>query len=217
MDHTLSFVRLKTIAAWPHLRDCFMNWLSFKSIGLMLWLSVVSAGFASLAIYKGTPGALAESGVEWPRASAMERDRERMTLVLFGHPLCPCTRASLQEIEAALTDAPKSMRVILVACESSNPSEQTSQEDMRAAATRIHGAHLFVDVGAVEAERFGAATSGQTFVYGADGKLLFSGGVTGARGHVGFNPGRDAVARLAQGKSAIPWSTPVFGCPIFSR
>ena len=77
--------------------------------------------------------------------------------------------------------------------------------------------HLLVLEGR-EAARFGAATSGQTFLYDARGGLLFSGGITGARAHAGDNAGRSAVVTLLNGTGgpAAP-RTSVFGCPLFDR
>jgi hypothetical protein len=49
-----------------------------------------------------------------------------------------------------------------------------------------------------EACLFGAATWGQTMVYGRDGRLLFSGGITAARGHYGDNAGTQAIAALLE-------------------
>jgi hypothetical protein len=58
------------------------------------------------------------------------------------------------------------------------------------------------------------ATSGQAFLYDAWGHLLFSGGITAARGHIGDNMGRRSVASLVSGKPSALTSTPVFGCPL---
>ena len=57
-----------------------------------------------------------------------------------------------------------------------------------------------------EARRFGAETSGQTLLYDEHGALLFSGGITGARGHAGDNAGRASlVALLNRGSGRSSW------------
>jgi hypothetical protein len=71
------------------------------------------------------------------------------------------------------------------------------------------------DTDGVLARRFGAATSGEIVLYSADGRLLFQGGITAERSHVGDSAGGEALrtaltTRAPQGK---PFS--VFGCPIF--
>ena len=63
-----------------------------------------------------------------------------------------------------------------------------------------------------EATRFGALTSGHVLLYGADAALLFSGGITASRGHVGENPGRSAIVTLLSGQRPERGRTPTFGC-----
>ncbi len=70
------------------------------------------------------------------------------------------------------------------------------------------------DIQGREALRFGAATSGQTLLYDASGRLLFSGGITPARGHAGDNDGSDALLELLSGGSGRHHQTPVFGCSL---
>jgi hypothetical protein len=69
----------------------------------------------------------------------------------------------------------------------------------------------------VEAERFGTSTSGQTLLYSADGRLLFSGGITGSRGHAGDNEGRDGLVALLTRAGSGRTRASVFGCPLFAR
>jgi len=81
---------------------------------------------------------------------------------------------------------------------------------------RHHLFHELRDDDGLEATRFGVITSGQTVLYDPSGALLFSGGITGARGHAGDNAGRASlVSLLNQGKTDLS-STSVFGCPLFA-
>src|ERR1700736_6047506 len=75
--------------------------LSSKMVALLgvLWLAVVTAGFTVLSIYKSTPGP--ESGLaplRWPAQSKVQPSGKRATLVMFAHPRCACTRASIAEL-----------------------------------------------------------------------------------------------------------------------
>jgi hypothetical protein len=76
---------------------------------------------------------------------------------------------------------------------------------------------VVADDGGVESQRFGALSSGQALLYGADGRLLFAGGITESRGHQGDNAGESAIAALVlgAGRSGQSSSTPVYGCPLF--
>jgi hypothetical protein len=88
------------------------------------------------------------------------------------------------------------------------------QTDLWNTAATIAGAHVISDLDGVEAGRFHAATSGQTVLYDAEGKLQFSGGITGARGHEGDNAGETAIEELVNAVNSECRQTPVFGCPI---
>jgi len=79
------------------------------------------------------------------------------------------------------------------------------------------GVKLSVDNDGIEARRFGSSTSGHVMLYNTQGQLVFSGGITAARGHSGENDGRSAiVALLTQGQAATD-ETPVFGCQLFGK
>jgi len=81
-------------------------------------------------------------------------------------------------------------------------------------ARQIDGVRVIEDPNGVEAQRFGAKTSGQTFVFSPAGDRLFSGGVTVFRGHYGPSEGLEAVSSiLTTGSAGIP-TTPVFGCSL---
>jgi hypothetical protein len=64
------------------------------------------------------------------------------------------------------------------------------------------------------ARRFAAMTSGHALLYGPNGHLLFSGGITFARGHSGDNPGCDAVIALITTGENESRTAAVFGCSL---
>ncbi len=74
---------------------------------------------------------------------------------------------------------------------------------------------MLCDQNAALARRFGAETSGHVILYGPDGKLKFSGGITRSRGDIGDNTGRRALHDLLAERSSAFASNPIFGCPLF--
>jgi hypothetical protein len=87
--------------------------------------------------------------------------------------------------------------------------------DLWYSAAAIPGVSVLQDEDGLEAHRFHAATSGQTLVYGAEGPLLFSGGITASRGHSGDNAGRSAIVALLNEGSARQTETFTFGCSLY--
>jgi hypothetical protein len=70
------------------------------------------------------------------------------------------------------------------------------------------------DDGGREAERFGALTSGQTYLFDPQGQLLFRGGITPSRGHQGDNVGSQRIAALVHGETPSRSLSEVFGCAL---
>jgi hypothetical protein len=84
-------------------------------------------------------------------------------------------------------------------------------------AAAIPGVTVHADPGGVETARFRAVTSGQLVVYDASGRLTFSGGITGARGHEGDNVGLLRATALINGGRTDRNESKVFGCALVSR
>jgi hypothetical protein len=180
------------------------------------WLVSVVAGLSVVWRWENTPGAAANSLARWPSSSRLARAAEGPTLVLLAHPQCSCTRATLEELGEVLARAehpPKTYVVFLKPSSFANGWEMT---DLWQTAARLPGVTVVRDDDGHEASRFGAATSGQTLLYDTKGVLLFSGGITGARGHAGDNAGRNALITFLNHQPADRTFTSVFGCPLFA-
>jgi hypothetical protein len=91
-------------------------------------------------------------------------------------------------------------------------SEEWLTSDTVSRAKQLRNAQLFVDIGGVEACRFGAVTSGAVMLFDPAGVCKYAGGVTMARGHEGDNAGRLAVAGILRGEVDATPSLPAFGC-----
>jgi hypothetical protein len=181
-----------------------------------LWLGAVVVGLALLAAYDRGPGVAAQARDEWPTASTLVRDRERPTLVMLAHPRCTCTRASVGELAELIARVPQRPRTYVVFIKPGGVTGDWEQTDLWQAAARIPGVTVVRDDRGLEAARFGAETSGQTFLYDADGRLLYSGGTTGSRGHPGDNIGRATLLALLKRETPAVRTWSVFGCSLFA-
>lgn len=182
-----------------------------------LWLLIVGAGVGLLWKYESTPGVAAATPARWPSGSSIKPDADRATLVMLAHPHCPCTRASIGELARLMTQARGRVTAYVLFVRPSNFSDSWVQSELWASAEAIPGVTPVLDDEGVEANRFHAATSGQTVLYDAAGHLLFSGGITSARGHAGDNAGLAAIVSLLTSDEADERGTPVFGCPLFAQ
>jgi hypothetical protein len=182
---------------------------------LLGWATLLLVGLAALAIRDHRPGARGAIPAAWPIESRLVRERERATLLLFAHPHCPCTVASLRELERILARSADRLRAEVVFCVPSGAPNGWERTDLWRQANSIPGVAVVADPGGFESRLFGASTSGTTLVFDAQGRLLFQGGITGARGHEGDNAGKSAVLACLETPHAAGTPVPVFGCALF--
>ena len=183
---------------------------------VMVWLACAVAGLIVVWAYENEPGTPATVEYNWPTHTSLQRAADQPTLVLLAHPQCSCTRATLGELAEALARAKSLPRTYVVFLKPSSMPDGWEQTDLWKTAAALPHATVVRDDDGREAERFGAATSGQTMLYDARGALLFSGGITGARGHAGDNAGRSSLVALLNRQPGPHASTNVFGCSLFA-
>jgi hypothetical protein len=174
----------------------------------------VSGGFVALAEYKGAEGAVAHPAPAlWPVGAGLEHEPGRAKLLMFVHPECTCSRASLSELERLLVGFEgEGLMVEIAFVLPVGVPESFAATSLRAKAEAIPGVRVSRDRDGVEAARFGAATSGHTLLYGANGGLLFSGGLTSARGHEGPSAGTTRLASVLRRGHADADRSAIFGC-----
>src|SRR5437762_652596 len=78
------------------------------------WAGVAAWGFHALAREDFTAGPAGSPAPTWPESATLLRDPRRPTLVMFAHPRCPCTRASLDELAEVMARAPGRFRAYVV-------------------------------------------------------------------------------------------------------
>jgi hypothetical protein len=65
-------------------------------------LAAVGAGLAAPGVYEGRPGQEATAPARWPAGSTLVRASGRSTLLMLVHSRCPCSRASLEELDRVM-------------------------------------------------------------------------------------------------------------------
>lgn len=185
------------------------------TIGAGVWLLIVVTAMAVLNAYANRPGDFQAAPATWPVDSKIVFDRGRPNLLLIAHPRCPCTRATIGELDVLMARAQGRVTAHVIFIQPAATTEDWAQTDLWRAASAIPGVKVLCDAEGAEARRFNAATSGEALLYDRDGQLLFQGGITISRGHAGDNLGRSAILDLLDHKLGGKM-TPVFGCPLFA-
>jgi hypothetical protein len=181
---------------------------------LAAWGLAVAAGMLLMAAYAAGPGDPGAPPARWPAGTAVPLDGRRATLLIFLHPRCPCSRASLGELAALLDRCGDRVSARAVLFRPRRYREGWFPPDLRAALAAIPGLEVRPDVDGEEALRFAVATSGHVLLYSPRGDLIFGGGITPGRGERGDNLGRAALLGRIMGTGGAGPGCPVFGCPL---
>ncbi|MBI3819433.1 MAG: RedB protein [Planctomycetes bacterium] len=186
------------------------------ALGVLFWFSTVTFGIYELAAYSNAPCPEPKAPETWPADASIVRNAGKDTLLLFAHPKCPCTRATMGELAILLTRAPDRCTTTVLFYAPDSGGEDWLDTDLWRDAKNIPGVRVVADRGGVEARRFHVETSGEALVYDKNGSLVFSGGITASRGHAGDNPGRESIEQwLLKGRRLSP-DNPVFGCSLLT-
>lgn len=180
----------------------------------VLWFSLIIVGEIALLNYGSKPGTPASPPGQWPQNSSLKLNSDRPTLLMFVHPHCPCTRASLGELALLMARTQGKGTAQVIFLKPAKFSQEWSKTGLWHTANEIPGVETYLDENGEEAQQFRVSTSGQTLLYSLQGRLLFQGGITASRGHSGDNTGRSALESLLLQGALEQNKTPVFGCSL---
>ena len=181
-----------------------------------VWLGAAVFGLRVVWAYDNAPGVIARAPKQWPAQSALASARDRSTLVVFAHPQCPCTRASIGELAEVLARTERQPRTYVVFLKPTELADGWEKTALWQTAAGLPGVTVLRDDGGREARAFGVETSGQTLLYDSRGALVYNGGITRSRGHAGDNDGRAALIALIGRAPTDRSGANVFGCPLFA-
>lgn len=181
------------------------------------WLAAIGYGGSQLFTHSLTPGLQADPSASWPAGADIQPATDRATLLAFLHPYCPCSTATLVELERLMVCCRDRVEVwaFLWTPASSGP-EWVRASPLWEQAERISGIRVRGDTDGATARQFRSRTSGQVLLYTKGRVLSFKGGITPSRGHSGDSTGGDAIRSILSGQEPFTRSAPVFGCALYA-
>ncbi len=186
----------------------------FIKVLFSVWFFGIGVGLYQLWSYMNTPGELGEIPYFWPESSQIEF-QDKAKLVIFVHPHCPCSRASLNELSRILPHNQEKIDVHIIFYHPSKFDLNWVHSDLWEIAKTFPKTTLHIDSKSHEIKTFSPKTSGQVYLFSRDKELLYVGGITNSRGHEGTSIGKDAIINwLKEGKKP-PQKSFVFGCSLF--
>ena len=151
----------------------------------MAWFFVLGLGFHKLMVFSSTPAIVTAGPERWPLSLAASAPRAKPLLVMFVHPQCACSRASISELANVLAEAHGRLDARVYILRIPGAEQGWEETDLLRSARRIPGVEVITDVGGVAARHLSATVSGEASLYAPDGRRVFHGGLTAARGHEG--------------------------------
>jgi hypothetical protein len=207
----------------------------------LLWAGLVTYGFGLWNAYELRPGEIPDPTV----VSVSSRSPTgSWRVMMFVHPHCPCSQASVQELRRVLQElarvAPEEsvQASILIVRPPEAPTGWEHGEILREV-QRWNEVSVTVDQGGETARQWAVATSGHVIVLDPQGRVRFRGGITSGRGRQGNSLGSQRIVQMireashgakiddarvsgiegkeAPSESGDPvFTTPVYGCPLWT-
>ena len=204
-------------ACAPHIVKKFRGTILISILFGIGWVASIAFGMRLLVAHETTPGSVASVPSHFPAQSALNLAPDQLTLVMLAHPRCPCTRASIGELAQIMAEGQGKLKAYVLFSRPEGAGADWNETGAWHSAAEIPGVTPVGDDDGRETRRFGAETSGHTLLFSADGRLLFSGGITASRGHAGDNVGESAIVALLREQPAMRTTTPVYGCGLIHR
>ncbi|TVQ51687.1 MAG: hypothetical protein EA377_11985 [Phycisphaerales bacterium] len=191
---------------------------------LLAWIALVVGGMGLKMKYGFTPGAVA-AAVPAQLTDELQ-DRVQLTagrsaLLVFLHPHCPCSRATIKQLDRVWAIAQESGAadllppVHLIFVIPPGVEDGWERGGNLARAERLEGAFVHFDRAGELAQSFSARTSGQVLFYDRNGELRFAGGITPSRGKAGDLRHARALWDVLRRERSDAAESPVYGCPLF--
>lgn len=199
---------------------------------LVIWFAFVIAGYSLMVAYSSTAARTIPAVAALPEnfGFADRNCRHAFNLIVCLHPQCPCSQATVGELEKILdrTNA-KDFQCTVYLSKPAGTGPRFVEGNILNALNDIKAKdkgdlEVIIDDGDKFATRLNVKTSGHIFLFDRYGKRLFDGGITAARGHAGDNAGADFIidclrkntVRKDSLTTAQATRTPVFGCSMES-
>ena len=212
MNHTQSSSDAGRSTPWRYKTGIFAG----------LWLAGIFAGVFILLQFSQTPGEQAEAPLRLPAKSRFSLEHKtkalnnKPMLLVFLHPKCSCSRASLTELGRLMPRLIDKAAVYVSFTEFKGSADDWLVGDLWKMANEIPGVDVIVDRDGREAGLYDVRTSGQVLLYSESGELAFKGGLTAARGHEGDSAGRGEILAWFEDRRHPLAAVNTFGCEIQS-
>lgn len=189
----------------------------WQVLALAVWLISLVVGLKILWNYQTAPGVQQKKTTRIHSTSLIQLASQQPTLIMFAHPQCPCSKASIIELQGVAQKLRGQVNIKIYFIQPASKDRGWLESSSWALAKTIPDAQVLADPRGTMAKMFSARVSGETLLYSKEGELLFEGGITPSRGHVGENHGTRSIIEAVQTGLASIKRTQIYGCNLFTQ
>lgn len=142
------------------------------------------------------------------------RRTDSKKLLVFYHPHCPCTAASLRNLQRINSSLVSERKIYAFAFHPQDEPVTWIESPTTKLLRGIPNITIIPDREAIACQAFGLSTSGHMLVYDEAQRLIFSGGITPGRGHEGDCQSSFDLRQKINGEKSTLNYWPVYGCSI---
>ncbi len=178
-------------------------------IYVFVWLNLILASIYYMSNYMFKESVESQAPSVFPANNWVKLNTRKNNLVLFLHPHCPCSFATVNELKRVLARTDVDLSVVFIDLDK---SYDLSRQELFKQVSQIKAAKIIIDKNNVMTKAFKVYTSGTILAYNKDGGLIFQGGITAGRGEEGDNLAKN---KLVQSLKCQKMSqAQVFGCSL---
>src|SRR5262249_16785821 len=114
-------------------------------LGVATWVVAVGFGLTWLTRYETASGREAQPPKTWPAESCGPHMAGQPTLLMFVHPRCPCSRASLEELGALVDECSQRAQTCVVLYRPAGSPSGWEKTGLWKQASSLPGVRVFCD------------------------------------------------------------------------
>ena len=118
---------------------------SIFCVSFVLWLSASIAGMTTLWNHEARPGIPAAAPTSWPRDSALSKQPSKAAMLVWIHPHCPCSWATIRELERLLVHVSDDTDCQIILTRPAECGSDFVESDLTRAIRKIRGVSVVVD------------------------------------------------------------------------
>src|SRR5881394_3410332 len=122
-----------------------LNHRAISTLIVAIWLAGILSALWTIEAYKATPGKAGSTPARAPQNTVPDGVPGRLQLIMFVHPQCPCSRASLAELTEILAEEPSAAAVEIVFVRPPGAGSTWNDTPLWTAATQLAGVRVSSD------------------------------------------------------------------------